>query len=325
MKPSRKMQDPATHMNAARPIVCGTDFSKNAARAAEAGAAIAKRLNSTLILVRSVDERGEFPDELRGRIMEELRPRLEQEVTRLREHCSSVEGKVLAGIHYLGSGPDDGLVNFAVNAGARLVVMASPSTDVPGRWVLGSVAERTAETSPVPTLVVRSAAPFVAWARGERALKVFVATDFAATSDAALRWVAELRQVGPCEITLGYIDQTPGERSELAMFESAQMVVEQRQTRQTLQRDLRQKARRLLGTAPAVRVEPASAPVDVHLIDLSTAAGADILVLGTHQWRGIKQLRHGSISRRILHDAPMSVACVPVPPSRRAGQPRSRN
>ena len=48
------------------------------------------------------------------------------------------------------------------------------------------VAERTAESAPVPTLVVRDAAPFEAWARGERALKVFVGVDFSASCAAAL-------------------------------------------------------------------------------------------------------------------------------------------
>lgn len=43
-----------------RPIICGTDFSENAARAAETAAAIAERLNATLIVAHSVDERGDF-------------------------------------------------------------------------------------------------------------------------------------------------------------------------------------------------------------------------------------------------------------------------
>jgi hypothetical protein len=65
------------------------------------------------------------------------------------------------------------------------------------RWTLGSVSEEISEAAPVPTLTVRSAKPFEAWARGERALRVFVAADFSPSSEAALHWVSKLREIGP--------------------------------------------------------------------------------------------------------------------------------
>jgi len=293
--------------NDTRPIICGTDFSENATEAVRVAAALAQRFSAPLILAHSVDERAEFPDHLRPRLMNEDRPRLAAEAERLRKLGLTFEEKLLSGA------PDDGVASFAGKAQARLVVVAASGTGAFGRWVLGNIAERIAETSPVPTLVVRAAEPFLAWAREERALKVFVATDFTATADAALRWVAELRQTGSCEITLGYIDRPPQERGELAILEAMRMVAERPEVRQALERDLREKAVRRLGVAPAIRVEPGSARVDAHLIQLATEAGADLLVLGTHQWQGLDRLRHTSISRLILRDAPMSVACVPVP------------
>jgi hypothetical protein len=51
----------------------------------------------------------------------------------------------------------------------------------------GSVAEHLAVRSPIPALVVRSAVPFEAWARGERRLKILAAFDFTGTAEAALR------------------------------------------------------------------------------------------------------------------------------------------
>ena len=299
--------------NDTRPILCLTDFSENAARAAEAAAALAERLNAPLIVAHSVDERGEFPDHLRPRFMKENALRLAQEAARLSQLCCSVEGKMLAGIQCLGGQPDDGVVTYARKADARLVVVASSGTGALGRWMLGSVAGRTAESSPVPTLVVRAAEPFVAWARGERALKIFVATDFTETSDAALRWVGELRQIGPCEITLGYIDGPAPARAEAAVSDAMGKDISMPDVQQGLGRDLREKAGRLLGTEPAIRVTPRSARVDAHLIALATDAGADLLVLGTHQRHRLDRVWHAPISRRVLHDSPMSVACVPVP------------
>ena len=308
--------------NDTRPIICLTDFSENAARAAEAAAAIAERLNATLIVAHSVDERGEFPDHLRPRFMKEDAPRLAQEAARLSQLCGSVNEKMLAGVQCLGGVPDDGVVTCATKADARLVVVASSGTGSLGRWMLGSVAERTAESAPMPTLVVRAAEPFVAWARGERALRIFVAADFTETSDAALRWVGELRQIGPCEITLGYIDGPAGECAKPAVFDGMGKDVLTTEVQQVLVRDLREKAERLLGTVPAIRVMPRSARVDTHLIALAGGAAADLLVLGTHQWPTFNRLWHTSISRRVLRDAPMSVVCVPVPAAPRGAAAR---
>lgn len=69
-----------------------------------------------------------------------------------------------------------------------------------------------AETSSVPTLVVRTGGgALLAETRGERPLKIFLAADFTATSAAALRWLAEWRGIGKCEITPGYVHFVPNE------------------------------------------------------------------------------------------------------------------
>lgn len=44
---------------------------------------------------------------------------------------------------------------------------------------------------------------------------------------------------------------------------------------------------------------------------MAAEAGADLIVIGTHQWQGLGRLRHPSVSRRILHAAQTNVACVP--------------
>lgn len=292
-----------------KPIVCGTDFSESAAHAATVADALARRLEAPLILVRSVDERGDFPDNIRTRLMEADHPRLAEEAARLRGLGLTFEEKMLHGA------PDHGVADFAARESARLVVVGASGTGAlwGSRWVLGNVAERIAETSSMPTLVVRSAEPLVAWARGERPLKIFVAVDFTATAEAALRWVAEWRQIGPCEITLGYVYRQMEERGELAIYDGLGLTRLAQEVREGLEHDLREKASRLLGVVPTIHVVQGSARVDAHLIALATEAEADILLLGTHQWHNLDRGWHASISRRILHDAPMSLVCVPVP------------
>ena len=292
-----------------KPIICGTDFSDSAEHAATVADALARRLEASLILARSVDERGDFPEDIRTRLMEDDRPRLAEEAARLRGLGLTFEEKMLHGA------PDHGVADFAARENARLVVVGASGTGAlwASRWVLGNVAERIAETSSVPTLVVRTAEPLVAWARGERPLKIFVAVDFTATAEAALRWVAEWRQVGPCEITLGYVHRQLEERGELAIYDGLGLTRLAQEAREGLEHDLREKASRLLGVVPTIHVVQGSARVDAHLIALATEAQADLLVLGTHQWHNLDRAWHASISRRILHDAPMSIVCVPVP------------
>ncbi len=296
-----------------KPIVCGTDFSECAAQAATVADALARRLDAPLVLARSADERGAFPEHLRTRLVNEDRPRLAEQADRLRGLGLAFEEKLLRGV------PDDGVAAFAGQAGAQLVVVGASGKGSAwaGRWVLGNIAERIAETSSVPTLVVRASEKLLDWTRDGRPLKVFIAVDFTATSEAALRWLADWRQIGPCEITLGYVHRLPEPRGDIAMFEGLGMTAMTAKTREELERDLRERAVRLLGVEPAIRVVPASARVDAHLIQLATEAGADLLVLGVHQWHGLQRVWHASISRRILHHAPMSVACVPVPTAQR--------
>ena len=293
-----------------QPIICGTDFSENAKKAADVAAALAKRLGVTLRLVHaSAIPRAPLTDE-----------HLRAEAQRLQD----------AGAAYLiaevfEGDADQVLPQVARQNSARLLVVSSLGSRKSVGWLLGSVAERTAESSPAPTLVVRDAAPFEAWARGERALKIFIGTDFTASSDAALRWVAELQQFGPCEVTAGYADWPPEEAARLGVSGHSGMFANPPALQGVLERDLREKVSRVLGGDPIqVRVVATWGRADEPLVEMATEAQADLIVVGTHQWHGFDRLRHGSVSRGILRSAPMSVACVPTPEAGPMAGPRIR-
>jgi nucleotide-binding universal stress UspA family protein len=290
----------------ARPIFCGTDFSEPAQHAANAAAALAKRIGTPLVLIHGADERGEIPRQYWPALIDEQRPHLVAEAARLRAVGAEVQEKFTGGV------PEEGVAKDAEQAQARLIVLGSGGKGTFDRWVLGSAAERIAETAAVPTLVVRDAVPLEAWAGGERPLKVFVGADFTPSSDAALRWVAELRQLGPCEITLGFVDRAPEEHGQLAVYDAFDLTEESPEARTTNESDLRTKAKHYLGVEPGLlRVIPGSKQIDAHLLQLALEDGAELIVVGTHQWRGARRLRHGSVSRRILRNARTNVACIP--------------
>ncbi len=304
-----------------KPIVCGTDFSENADHAAAVADALARRIGAPCILAHSVDERGEFPENVRTRLLNNDRPRLAEHATRLRGLGLVFEEKLLRGL------PDDGVAQFAAQTGARLVVVGASTTSSnwAARLLLGNISARIAETSPAPTLVVHDPAPFVAWARGERTLKVFVGADFSATSDAALRWVAELRQIGPCEVIAGYVDWPPEEAARLGVSGPVGLGENPPEIQRMVERDVREKVTHLLG-AENVRicVRGNSGRADEPLMEMAAEAQADVIVIGTHQWHGLSRLRHGSVSRGILRHAPMNVACVPAPAAAPVSGPRVR-
>ena len=289
-----------------RPIICGTDFSEPSQQAADVAVALARRLGAPLVLVHGVDERGDIPSGYWARFMAEDRPELEKETARLRQLGMEVRAEIVGGV------PDEGVAKYAEKARARLIVLGSGGKGTVERWILGSAAERIAESATMPVLIVRDPIPLETWARNERALKIFVGADFTPASDAALRWVAELPQAGPCEITVGFVDRPPGERAELAVFDGLNLTVETPEARARNENDLRAKAEQWLGVKPAMlRVIPGSARVDTHLLELAEEASADLIVIGTHQWRGVSRLRHASVSRRVLREARTNVACVP--------------
>lgn len=270
------------------PILCGTDFSENAQHAADAAAALAARLGTKLILAHSIDERGEIPAHLRPQLRDILGAKLTAETVRVRGLGADIEERLIQGV------PDDGLLALAASSGAQFIVLASSGTGALGRWMLGSVAENTAESAPLPTLVIRAAPPLVEWARGTRTLRIFAGVDLTANSEPALRWIAAIREIGPTAITVGFVDEK-SDAQDAAQEEA-----------------LRTMAREILGDEThCVFVKAGAARIDAHLLQLAEESRADLIVVGTHQWHGAQRLRHKSVSRRLLRDAAVSVVCVP--------------
>ena len=290
-------------------IVCGTDFTDNARQAGNVAASLAAKLHQRLLLVHAAEQSSDrrlSPETLRA-LLKPVRDDLRREATRLRQLGATV-------VEELHSGKaDEVLVRRARESGAHLVVVSSLGATTAKRRLLGSVAERTAESSPVPTLVVQSAAPFETWLRGERPLLVFVGFDFTVTAEAAVEWVRHLRLAGPCEVTVGYTNWPPeeherfGVRSHTSAFENPPLV------QQAFERDLRDKMTLLLGNDDThVRVQAGWGRADFTLMGMAKAAQADLIVTGTHQRHGLPRLWNASVSRGLLHYAATSVACVPV-------------
>lgn len=299
------------------PILCGTDLSENAAQVATVAAALAARAGKPLMLVHVADEfnaRGDDKEKLAA-FLRPVRKQLAAEAERLRKAGATVEVKLLTG-----SLAERAILELVEMHPSALVVVSSVSKTAFDRWTLGSVSEKLAESVASPTLVVRSAAPFEAWMRGERSLKVFVAADFTSVSEAAIQWAGDLRRLGPCNIVVAHLDRPQEERKRLGFPRRIAFHENPPEVQRLLERDLREKVGVWLGEENIrMVVEPVVDRPDARLIELAAEAQADLIVVGTHQRHRLGGVGHASVSRGILRHAPMSVVCVPAATFAKAG------
>jgi nucleotide-binding universal stress UspA family protein len=290
-------------------IVCGTDFSEGAIGAGRVAAAIARRLGEPLELVHGVDELGAElvaggPEDA---VYDVLRLTARRQAEALAaEYGVPVEATVRAGHR------DAVVTDVARERAARLVVVSSLGQRKQHRWLLGSVAERIAQASPAPVLVVRAPAVIEAWARGERTLHVLVAVEPTPTSRVALAWACALGQVGPCDLDVVQLVSPAREHERLGVVVPAPGEPMRPEVEDLLVRDLEAWAGPVdAGGRASLRVSPAQGRAEVQLSALASTLHADLVVVGSHRRAGVARLWHGSVSRGVLHLADTNVACIP--------------
>jgi len=290
-------------------IVCGTDFSKEAAQAVDVAAMFAERFGEPMVLVHAVNEQrhGNLPGELHESLALYARTQLHDE----RERLGALQVEPIEAFRM--GAPDAVLLKEATAHHARLLVLAAAKRRSVSRWLPGCVVERVAEAALAPTLVVRDSAPLLRWAREQRRLRVFVGADFSVPSEAALRWVNWLRQMGPCDVVVAYLEPGIAPYPAADLYPSLLVDDMALKTARMQERCFRQGVKKLLGRSRVrVRFETNWARSDAHLIRLATEERADLMVIGTHSRRGWNRLGHHSVSRGVLRYAPLNVVCVPV-------------
>ena len=305
-----------------RPIVCGTDFSTASKQAVDLAAEMARRLDVRLLLLHVQEFRGLATADpgLFEQVVSSNRDELQRETERLRSVGTKVEGKVLSGSAF------NELVDTAAEADARLIVVGAVGHGVARRLLIGSVAERVAETSVIPTLVVRPSSRLGSWVRGEHPLKILVGYDFSATGDAALRWVNEMQGLGPCEINVVHVDWPPEEARRVGYHGPLPLTANPEEIQNRLERDLSERVAMVLPPEKVtITVEAGWGQTEGYLFELAHRGQVDLLVVGTHRRHGLGRLRFGSVSRAVLHHSTVTVAVVPPADERKQPALHSKN
>jgi nucleotide-binding universal stress UspA family protein len=301
-------------------IICGTDLSENSKRNVAAANALAIRFKSKLDVVHVMHQ--SLLDTMAEGVREMHRSECEDGLESIAKTLNSRGDRATTHLAY--GNADEELTRLAEDPDVELLTVGRFGHRDGSRWLLGSSAERIAESSHVPTLVVRDETPFQDWGP-ERPLKIMVAWEFDETSENALRAISKWRRYGPCEITVVHLDWPDSESHRLGLRADYIATENSALVQEVLERDVRRRATAILGEEPKfVLVEGAFGRLDAHWSQVANDLKPDLVVCGTHQRQGLSRLTGGSFSRGLLHNCDASLLMVPFKSVTSAVIPRFR-
>jgi len=278
-------------------IICGTDLSQASGGALEVARALAaQRGDHEVVLIHVVD--GEPGDA-------ELAERRAQLQAQAQAGDPRVRSELVVGP------PDETLVGFAETSGSDLIVIAAQSRGERATSRLGTTAANIIARAHVPVIVVRDPAPWLAFARGDKPLKILLGIDDSATCDLGIQWTLALGKRGRIDVVLGAI-YYPDDAAAHYGLPARALVESDPEIERLMQRDL---IRRFAGSPAAAppgvtaRARRGLGRIGDHMIELADEEHVDAIVVGTSQKTGLGRL--GSVSSVIVEDARASVVCVP--------------
>jgi nucleotide-binding universal stress UspA family protein len=299
-------------------ILCGTDLTPSAARAAKAAGRLAKRMGASLRLVHVVDlpDTADLASESEDRA-ERLRTHVAAEIAEreelLRAEAARIRPDAPPDTAVLRGQPDEAIVAEAARLGATLLAVGALGVRTGPRWRLGSTADRVAQQAPCPVLIVRDAKPFDSWSRDERPLRVVVGVDTTPSSDAAVAWLAHLRAAGACSMVGAHVYWPPEQRERLHLHGALPLGKGHPEVDAVIGRELTARTAALGGGNPLeLRIVGGLGRIADHLVQIAEDEQADLVVVGSHQRSGFEKLWHGSVSHGVIEAASMNVLCVPV-------------
>ncbi len=275
-------------------ILCATDFSKPAMEAADLAVALALKWKLPMRLIHCAQDwvvMGDFPVVVPDDTL--FREQLKCEADRLRGSGAEVIEELRHG------SASFAIVDAAAEQPTKLIVLGSIGKGLADRWLIGSVAERVAESASVPTLVIRQPELLQAWLSGEASLRLLFAVDFTPPSDAAIAALQTFVALGKLEVEAVYVHDV-----EDFIFTKEQEINRQREVTERLHVSL--------GDLPIkVHVRNVVGLPANEFLHAADEQMSGLLVIGTHQRHGWRRLKTPSFSRNTLSHATTNVLCVP--------------
>ena len=307
-------------------IICATDFSTCSRTATRLGAALARRRGDTLLLLHvleplPVDPLGagislaDWEDEM----FTTAKAEIEREAEGLRKSGLTVEARVAQGY------APAVVLEAARAAETSLIVVGSHGRKGAARLILGSCAEKVAQSAPCPVLVAREGEVDLARWESSAPLRLAVATDGSTASGAVFFWTRTAAPTSPSDVTLMRTYWPPQEGARYGIDSPWQGNEGQPELLKLIERDVRRESEALAGAHPpqlrlrvAVRDAGEELAADVAEMDV------DALVIGIAKHR----LGHWTplAPKSVLRAATRPVFCIPEalqPPPRHIPRFRS--
>ena len=256
--------------------------------------------------VLSIVEDGEVPletwrEEGYGAVAvrQEMRRRGEQitalAVERLRELGISAEVVIMRG------NPDFHISFVARQWPADLILIRAHNRSDFRNWLLGSVAKSVVETAPCSVEIVRS--PEADQLGMNDSMRVLLATNGSDVSLAASRAVAKTNWPKDTEVKIvSVIDPIIYSLEEIGLLPDKRT--------ERAHRAIGQAMSVLKHTALKVSGEVIAGTIVRQIIDRARSWNADLIVLGSHERRGLKRLLSGSTSTSVANRAQSSVRVI---------------
>jgi nucleotide-binding universal stress UspA family protein len=279
-------------------IVCATHFTASSSDAVAVAAQLARKTGQPLWLATVLPGLGFTAPGPREREVSDAlhRQAVDFRIEGLQVEVAALHGRV-----------ERALGRLCTDVKARLLVVGE------GRHkttLLGTPVDRIAHGVSVPLLVVRTRAPFEAWAKGERPLKVLLAIDHTWSSAVAREWLIGLAAYGPLEVVATHV-WTPAEEFERRGGVKPMTPADEGSMAEKLVREAEAALRILPSNIKSrVQLELGDGHVGLQLLELASREHVDMLVLGTHPKHGVLS-RLTSTSHEVLAAGLMSVALVP--------------
>jgi nucleotide-binding universal stress UspA family protein len=207
--------------------------------------------------------------------------------------------------------PSNMIVEEAASQGAALIVMSTHGYSGIKRLTLGSVTEQVMHTTTTPIFVVHGALPM--WAAGPAIRRILVPLDGSDQARQALPLAIELARAAPAELIL--LEAIAPTIEAMVSFRPLSRPIPRygeilEQLHYQALRDLEMLAAPLRDEGLRVQTVIMNGPAAEVIVDEAALREADLIVMATHGYSGLKRLALGSVADQVLHTAIMPLVLV---------------
>jgi nucleotide-binding universal stress UspA family protein len=207
--------------------------------------------------------------------------------------------------HIVASGKAfDQIVNFARKTKADLIVLSTHGFTGVKRVIMGSTAEHVVRHATCPVLTV----PSKFQDKPTRPKRIFVPIDFSNLSKDALQYARLLAEAFSANIVLGSVVEQYPEGPLVASELTTQVMMPLIREAETELERIADELKNL--TTAKIKVEVSAGRPSHEICAMAKRAGADLIVLTTHGYTGLKRMLIGGTAERVVRHAQCPVLVV---------------